>query len=408
MKILIYGINYAPELTGIGKYSGEMGEWLVKEGHDVTVFTAMPYYPEWEIHSKFKGKWWHKEIIGGAKVYRSPLYVPKGISSLKRIIHELSFLFNSSFYWTRSLFQKKYDLIICVSPPFHIGILPFFYSKLKKTILVTHIQDLQVDAAKDLNMLTNPTALNLMFKAEKKLLKNSTFVSTLTKGMSDRVEGKGISKDKIIMLPNWVDLEMMRPLPKDKSLRSKFGIPSDDIVILYSGNMGEKQGLDILIDVAESFKDRTNIHFILVGSGVGKQRLQEMAIGKQLDNIKFYPLQPYEDLPALLATADIHLVLQKKSASDLVMPSKLTGILAVGGSAIITALPGTSLHEVTAQYNMGIICEPESSGALKKAIETAIGSDLSEIRKNAYNYAQTHLNKNVILSNFLNDINKKP
>ncbi|NDW19752.1 colanic acid biosynthesis glycosyltransferase WcaI [Dysgonomonas sp. 216] len=407
MRILIYGINYSPELTGIGKYSGEMAEWLASNGHDVSVFTAMPYYPEWEIHAEYKGKLWKKETKNGVKVYRCPLYIPKRnkngkkVSSKKRILHETSFAINSSFRWLGAMFRKKYDLVICVSPPFHLSLPALIYSKLKGAKLVTHIQDLQIDAAMNLNMLSNGTALNTMFKLERFLLKKSNYVSTLTKGMRNKIEAKGVSPSKVIMLPNWVDLNTIRPLPKEQSLRKKFDIPLDDIVILYSGNMGEKQGLEIVIDAATALKNRKDIHFVMVGSGVGREKLEEMVNQQQLTNVKFYPLQPYEDLPALLAMADIHLVLQKKKASDLVMPSKLTGILAVGGCAVITALPKTSLYEVTEEHNMGILCEPESSEALLAAIEKAMDSDLSEIKKNAYNYAIKYLNKDAILSDFI-------
>lgn len=404
MRILIYGINYSPELTGIGKYTGEMAGWLSSEGHDVNVLTAMPYYPEWVIHPQYKGRLWHKEIVDGVKVYRCPLYVPKTISSKKRIIHELSFLWSSSFHWIFSLFKKRYDLIICVCPPFHIGISPYIYSKLKKTTLVTHMQDLQIDAARDLNMLSNSKALNMMFRIEKLFLKNSSYVSSLTSGMNGRIEKKGVPVEKITMLPNWVDIDFVSPLPKEKSLREKFNIPFDDKVILYSGNMGEKQGLEVLIDVAESFRNRKDIHFILVGSGAGKNRLKEMVAEKQLANIRFYPLQPYEQLSALLATADLHLVLQKKSASDLVMPSKLTGILAAGGCPIVTALPNTSLYNVIKEHEMGLLCEPESVQALIDVIEKGLESDLSVYKANARRYAENYLNKDKILSRFIDTV----
>ena len=404
MRILIYGINYSPELTGIGKYTGEMSEWLAAHGHDVSVLTAMPYYPEWSVHKKYKGRLWHKEADKGVKVYRCPLYVPKKIDSKKRIIHEFSFLWSSSFYWFASLFKKRYDLIINVCPPFHIGISPYIYSKLKRTTLVTHVQDLQIDAAKDLNMLSSSKALNLMFRIERMFFRNSTYVSTLTNGMRDRIARKGIPVDKLVMLPNWVDIDDIHPLTKKESLREKFGIPMEDKVVLYSGNMGEKQGLDVLINVAESFRSRKDVHFILVGSGAGKKKLEDMVAEKQLTNMKFYPLQPYDQLSALLATADLHLVLQKKSASDLVMPSKLTGILAAGGCAIVTAMPGTSLYEVVKDHKMGLLCEPESPEALKETIENALDADLSPIKTNARKYAEIYLNKDEILSSFLDAI----
>ncbi|MDU1889046.1 MAG: WcaI family glycosyltransferase [Dysgonomonas sp.] len=404
MRILIYGINYSPELTGIGKYTGEMATWMAKQGNDVSVITAMPYYPEWEIHPQYKNKWWHKEVIDGVKIYRCPFYVPQKVNSKKRIIHEFSFLWSSSFRWVAALFRKKYDLIITINPPFHIGILPCIYSIFKKTTLITHIQDLQIDAAKDLNMLSEGKALNIMFKIEKFLLKRSNYISTLTSGMQNRVEKKEISSDKILMLPNWVDIDFIKPLSKNESLRKQFGLSDDDIVILYSGNMGKKQGLEILIDIAKEYKNNSKIRFIMVGSGAEKENLQKMVADCQLTNMEFHPLQPYNQLSALLATADLHLVLQKKEASDLVMPSKLTGILAAGGCPIVTAMPGTSLYEVINEYNMGILCEPESYTALKEAIDKALTKDLSIIKTNARKYAENHLDKDKILSRFLENI----
>lgn len=404
MRILIYGINYSPELTGIGKYTAEMAEWFAGQDNDVTVITAMPYYPEWEIHKKYKGKLWHKETVNGVKILRCPLYVPREANSKKRIIHEFSFLWSSSFRWFATLFKKRYDLVITLAPPFHVGISSYIYSKLKKTVMVYHIQDLQIDAAKDLNMLTNSKALSIMFKMEKFLLRNSDYVSTLTSGMKERVLRKGISENKILMLPNWVDLNFIRPLSRKESLRSKFCIPEDDIVILYSGNMGKKQGLDILLEVADMYKERTNIHFLMVGSGVEKDNLIRKVKEKQLANVRFFSLQPYDQLSALLATADLHLVLQKKEASDLVMPSKLTGILAAGGCAVVTAMPKTSLYEVVYEHNMGILCDAESPEALKEAIDKALSSDLSVYKNNARAYAENYLNKDKILSRFTNAV----
>lgn len=404
MRILIYGINYAPELTGIGKYSEEMASWFATQGHDVSVITAMPYYPEWQVHPQYKGKLWHKEMMNGVKVYRCPLYVPAKVDSKKRIIHEISFLWSSSFRWFSALFKKKNDLVISICPPFHIGIAPYIYSICKKTTLVTHIQDLQIDAAKDLDMISNKKALGLMFKFERFLFNKSNYVSTLTLGMKERVENKGIDKNKIVMLPNWVDIDFIHPLSKEESLRAKFNIPLDDIVILYSGNMGKKQGLEILLDVADQYRSKPNIHFVMVGAGAEKDNLEKQATQKKLSNVHFYPLQPYNQLSALLAIADIHLVLQKKEASDLVMPSKLTGILAAGGAAIVTAPSGTSLFEDVCKHNIGIVCEPESSSALKTSIDKALLSDLSLIRTNARTYAENYLNKDKILTSFIQSI----
>lgn len=399
MRILIYGINYAPELTGIGKYTGEMGSWLAKQGHTVRVITSMPYYPEWKVHKSYKGKLWHKEMIDGVTVYRCPLYVPKKITSAKRIIHEFSFLASIFPIWFMTLFQKKYDAVICISPPFHLGFLPMLYSKLRGVSMVTHIQDLQVDAAKNLAMLKNGRMLNMMFGAEKFILKRSTAVSTISKGMLKKVVDKKIHGLKTILFPNWMDEVNVWPLKKEESLRNEYGISNEDKVILYSGNLGEKQGLEIILETAKEFESRKNIHFLIVGSGGNKEKLENIAKKNAIKNVWFFPLVQPEKLSALLATADIHLVLQKKTASDLVMPSKLTNILASGGCSIVTADPGTSLYKIISKNNLGILIQPESSEALKDSIEKALSSDLESYRENARKFAVEHLSKEKIMKN---------
>lgn len=400
MRILIYGINYAPELTGIGKYTGEMSAWLAKQGHSVTVVTALPYYPDWEIHQAYKKKWWLKEILDGVKVYRCPLYVPKNVTSVKRIIHEFSFLAGIFPVWIMTLFQKKYDVVLCISPPFHLGLFPLLYAKMRGAKFINHIQDLQVDAAKDLGMIKNKLFLRLMFATEKAIFDRGTQVSTISEGMQRKIELKGIAKSKVTLFPNWVDSLVIRPLTKEQSLRKEFGINNADKVILYSGNLGEKQGLEIIIEVAKNYTHRKDIHFIISGTGGGKEKLMELARESGLTNVKFYPLQPSENLSALLAMADVHLVLQKKSASDLVMPSKINGILAAAGCAIVSAVPGTTLYDIFKRHEMGILIEPESVSALHEGIEKALSTDLNILRSNARNYAEKYLGKNSIIEKF--------
>ena len=397
MRILIYGINYAPELTGIGKYTGEMGAWLANNGHTVDVITAVPYYPLWKVQDGYSNKWWRKEVIEKVTVYRCPLYIPAKLRSAKRIVHEFSFVASIFPLWFKTLFQKKYDVVLCVAPPFHLGFLPLLYAQLKGAKLVTHIQDLQVDAAKDLGMIRSKRFLNIMFGAEKFILKRSTAVSTISPGMQRKIESKGILPSKIIMFPNWVDERVIKPLGKQDSLRTKFGLKDTDKVILYSGNLGEKQGLEIILETAKHFLNQPDVHFIITGSGGGKEKLEASAKEANLTNVKFFPLQPYEMLSALLATADIHLVLQRKNASDLVMPSKLVSILAAGGCPIVTAVPGSTLYDVVDKYKVGILVEPENAPALTQGIENALTGNLDNYKTNARAYAEKFLAKESIM-----------
>ncbi len=397
MRILIYGINYAPELTGIGKYTGEMGAWLAKNGHTVDVITATPYYPMWKAQEGYSNRWWRTETRDGARIFRCPLYIPANVTSSKRILHEFSFVAAMIPVWFKTLFQKKRDIVIVISPPFHLGMLPLLYARVKGAKLITHIQDLQVDAAKDLGMIKNKRFLNIMFGMEKFILQRSNAISTISPGMQKKIESKGIASSRIIMFPNWVDEHAITPLSKSQSLREAFGLSSSDKVVLYSGNVGEKQGLEIILTVAKQFINRPEIHFVITGNGGGKEKLMAGAREAGLTNVHFFPLQPYEKLSALLATADVHLVLQKKSATDLVMPSKLVSILAAGGLAIVTALPGSTLYQVIDEHQAGILIEPENATALQAGIEKALAGNMEQYKTNARRYAEQFLSKENIM-----------
>ncbi|MES1220804.1 MAG: glycosyltransferase [Bacteroidota bacterium] len=145
---------------------------------------------------------------------------------------------------------------------------------------------------------------------------------------------------------------------------------------------------------------KPDVHFLIIGSGGNKEKLEKLVAKNNLNNIRFFPLVPNEKLPALLASADLHLVLQKKSASDLVMPSKLTGILAAGGRPVVTAEPGTSLYEMIETHKLGILVKPESPVELSRAIETALATDLSLYRQHARQYAVDYLSRDSIMKKF--------
>lgn len=399
MRILIHGINYAPELTGIGKYTGEMAEWLAKKGHEVHVITALPYYPEWRVHEAYRGKRWHKELQEGVWVHRVPLYVPSAVSAGRRILHEFSFLIASLPYWFRHLFSRKFDVIFCIAPPFHLALMPLIYKGIRGTVLINHIQDLQVDAARDLGMIRNKTFLKLMFGFERFLLRRSTSVSTISEGMKRKVSEKGIPLHQLLLLPNWVDSQTIYPLPKEKSLRSELGFSANDKIVLYSGNLGEKQGLEAIVRVASAFDSDTDVKFVICGTGGARDKLMRLANESGLKQVYFFPLQAYAKLSALLAMADLHLVLQKGTAADLVMPSKLTGILAAGGCALATALPGTSLYEVMVENNMGIVIPPEDDLALEQGIRKGLYEETDVYKRNARKYAEKYLEKGQVLQN---------
>ena len=402
MKLLFYGINYAPELTGIGKYTGEMAAFYAQMGHSVEVITAPPYYPAWEIKEGYKN-WWVTEVNQGVTVLRAPLYVPKEQSGLKRILQEFTFLASSYLYWIPRYF-RKYDAIVCVSPPFHLGLLALPHKWLHGTTVVNHIQDLQVDAAKDLGLIKNKPLLSLLMSVEKWLLKRVSIISTISEGMRRKLKEKFADPAPVVMFPNWVDKEVIYPVSGDDSKRTEWGYKPDDKIVMYSGNLGSKQGLDAILRLADKNRDNPQTQFIIIGNGGTKAQLIAMAERMNLPNVRFLPLQPLEDLSAVLATADVHLVLQKKAAGDLVMPSKLTNILAVGGHALVTADAGTTLYDVVLEHRLGTLSPAEDERSLGVMLNKILSGQLDENATGAKSYADQYLDKESILTTYLKDI----
>lgn len=399
-RILILGINFSPELTGIGKYTGEMAYWLANNGYEVTVITSFPYYPNWKVQAPYSNRFYKKEMAcnGQLKILRCPMWVPANPSGLKRILHEATFFLSAFFMVFAQLFRKKHDQVFCIAPPFHLGFLALLYKWIRGAKLNYHIQDLQIEAAKDLKVIKANWVFTLLFGMEKFILKRVNTISSISLGMNRKIEIK--TGREVLMFPNWVDTEKFHPLPHRAELKSKWQFGNDEKIVLYSGSIGEKQGLDALIDIAGEIKDHADIRIVICGTGPYKEKLESKVRDRQLKNISFLPLQPMENFNEFLNMAEVHLVLQKAEAADLVMPSKLTTILAAGGLSIATAFPGTSLYDAIHQYDMGILIEPENNKALKEAILFACSNPQDDKRAHARKYAEQFLNQETILKRF--------
>ncbi len=382
MKILVYGINYSPELTGIGKYTGEMVEWLAAQGHEVRVITAPPYYPQWQVGENYSA-WRYKREEGVATVWRCPLYVPKQPSTLKRLLHLGSFA-ASSFFPLMAQRRWKPDRIIGVVPTLFCTPGMRLLAKLSGARTVLHIQDYEVDAMLGLGLAGKGKVAQLATAFERSGLHNVDNVSTISRSMMNKAVEKGVAAEKVIFFPNWSEIARFQH------------VAEADVDAL------RKQGLENVIEAADRLRDEPLI-FAIVGQGGGKARLEKMAQQRGLRNMQFFPLQSYDALPALLKMGDCHLVVQKRGAADAVLPSKLTNILAVGGNAVITAEAHTELGQLCETFPGIAVCvEPESVEALVTGICQALL--LPKHNTVAREYAERTLDKENVLRQFINDI----
>ena len=363
MRVLLFSINYAPELTGIGKYTGEMAEWLVTQGARVTVVTAPPYYPAWRVARPYRAYRYRHERLRGVDVIRCPLFVPKRVTAFKRLLHLASFAVSSLPVILWLAIRQRPDVIVVIEPPLFAAPAAWLAARLAGADAWLHVQDFEVDAAFGLGLLRPGRVRLLVDRCERWLMRRFDRVTTISARMVDRLLAKRVSRTRASLFPNWVDLEDIRPLA---AKRERAG--SDETVVLYSGNMGVKQGLETLIRAAELLRDagESRLKFVLCGDGVARLALERAASG--LPNVAFRPLVPTERLNELLNEADIHVLPQRADAEDLVFPSKLTNMLASGRPVVATANPGTQI--ATLLEGCGVTVPPQDPAALAAALRS--------------------------------------
>ena len=402
MKFLIYGINFAPELTGIGKYTGELAASLAAQGHSVRVVSAPPYYPHWQVQPGYSATGYHKETWQGVEVLRCPLYVPARAGGFKRLAHLASFMLSSIPAMLAQLGWRA-DVVLTVAPAIFTAPLGLLVGRLCGAKTWLHIQDFELDAAFNLGILkASPLLLGCAAAAERFLLRRFDCVSTISRRMLDRLAQKGVPPARACSFPNWVDLDAIFPQQGPNAFREPLGLGGDELVALYSGNMGRKQGLEILAQVARQLQDTPGLRFIFCGEGVAKAELVAQTRG--LDNVTFLPLQPLERLNDLLNLADIHLLPQRAGAADLVMPSKLTGMLASGRPVIAAAAQGTELYEVVSQ--VGLAVPPEDAAAMCAGLR-ALAADAplrARLGKAGRAYAEQSCARSAIITAFLTQV----
>ena len=398
MKILLYGINFAPEPTGIGKYSGEMAAWLANAGNEVRVIAAPPYYPAWSVGEGYSAWRGVTERWQGVKVWRAPLWVPSKPSGLKRLLHLASFALSSLPALARQLAWKP-DVIVVVAPALACAPAGWFAARLCGAKAWLHIQDFEVDAAFQLGLLKGRLAEKFAGACERWLLQRYDRVSTISNRMMDLLRVKQVASERAVLFRNWVDVSAIQPMRRVSAYRAELGIPEDAVVALYSGSMAGKQGLELLPAAARLLRERMpQLYFVLCGDGVFKPALERDCAG--LANVRLLPLQPAERLGELLGMADIHLLPQHAQAADLVMPSKLTGMLSSGRPVVTTAHPGTELAAVVA--GCGKVVPPSDLPAFAEALVTlAESAELrAELGGAARTYAETHLARDRVLVDF--------
>lgn len=363
-SLLFIGLNYAPEPVGIGPYSAGLCEALAAAGHPIKAVVGKPYYPQWRPDPGHAGGGWRSSTEHGVEVLRCPHYIPDQPSGFKRIVHLASFALSALLPALGAAISQRPQVVFTVAPAL-LGVIPaWIAARLCGAKLWIHVQDFEVEAALATGLMAAdrwPARLGRWL--ESWILRRGEMVSTISPQMMAKLAEKGVADGRRFELRNWSDARFVLDPAGARQRREAWGI-GQRTVALYSGNIARKQGIEILIEAARLLAGRDDIVFVICGEGPNRSALEAQAAG--LANVQLHDLQPAAEMGTMLAMADLHLLPQIAGAADLVLPSKLTNMLASGRPVVATAEPGTGLHDEV--EGCGLSVPPGDAAGLAEAI----------------------------------------
>ncbi|MCC5838591.1 MAG: WcaI family glycosyltransferase [Opitutales bacterium] len=407
-RLILVGINYTPEVTGIAPYNAMLAEWLVQNGWDVEVITTFPYYPAWKKIPGDAGKLYRREEMEGVTVHRLWHYVPARVTALRRMIHEATFLMGA---FLRLVTLRRADVLFLVSPPLPLGLLGWIYRFFFRRPAVFHVQDLQPDAAVGLGMLKPGILIRTLYRLEAFAYRAAARVSGISPGMIDAFHKKGVPPAKTLFFPNPVQLPDQKAIPPRGCFREAHSIPQDAFLVSYSGNLGVKQGLGQILEAAQSLRDDSSVRFIICGDGAEREKLEKSVAARGLDSVKVLPIQNMKLYHALLVDSDLCLVTQQANSGAAFFPSKLLTLMAFARPVLATADEESALAELFRDEQCGLLCTPNDAQSFKEAVLFARNhpKEIAHMAQSGYQYVSRFRRRSVLtrISEKLNLLVKK-
>ena len=377
MKVLVWGINYAPESTGIAPCNVALCEHLRDAGYEPRMLTSCAYYPEWRKRAGDPCRPYRTDTVRGVPVHRCWHYVPAKVSPLKRIVHEGTFVACS---FLRGLVLPRADVMVVVSPPLLLGAAAWALGKVKGVPFVFHVQDLQPDAAVGLGMLKVGRFTKLLYRLEAFAYAKAARVSGICGGMLRAFARKGVSEGKRVLFPNGLHAPDLSELPPAGRWRARQGLGAGDFLAVYSGNLGVKQGLDVLVEAAALVKNR-RVQIVICGQGSTRDRLVAEIARRRLPNLRLLPLQDDEAYREMMVDADLCVITQQAGTGQFFFPSKLLSALAYSKPVLAVADADSELVLALDEGGFGLRVPAEQPGELAAALDGAAGMEEAELRR---------------------------
>jgi colanic acid biosynthesis glycosyl transferase WcaI len=392
MKIIIHTMYFLPEFGSAPILMNEMASYFASKGYKVEVITTIPR----QRSSRYKGRFYINEHSNGFRIKR--FWTNTGSSPT------ISRLLAWSIYTLWTMFNimniRKGDIVFLRLPPLQLGVTGILASRLKGAKVFLNVQDIHPDLAIESGILRNPAVIKLAKAFERWIYKHSDCIPVISDGFKENLKNKGVPEGKINVIPNWVDVNFLRPFPKDNDVSKRLELEKK-FIVMHAGTITLSSfiSLEHIIDVAHLLKNDNDIVFAIVGEGMKKKNLIEKVQRLQLSNVKFIPFQPQDDLPYLLAASDILIVPLDSDKSQLSVPSKLCNFMATGRAILGLAHEDSETAKVISESQCGICVRPDNVNEIAKAIINLKNSEnLGEtFGHNGRQYAELHFAKEKIL-----------
>jgi len=381
-RIVFLSLVFPPDSVSTAQIMGELAEDLSRKGHVVEVITTTPHYNrDMEAESRqprrtFWGKVLQRSDFKGVSVHHV-IMPKKGASIFGRLLAWFGFHVLSTIAGLTVV--SRADIYLVPSPPLTIGMSAWILGVLRRSPFIYNVQEIYPDYAVSLGTIRNKWIIRLLYRLESFVYLKAKMITVIAPHMAQQLYQKGVPTEKVHIIPNFVDIDDLQPLPKDNDFSREYGV-HDKFVVSYAGNMGPGQDLDTFIDAAAILQDHPNIHFMMMGDGMLRSSLQRRVENLGLQNLSFLPYQPYSLVPQIYAASDLCLVPQGEGIASVAVPSKVYRIMACARPVIAATSHDSDLADLISEANCGITVAPGSSNQLANAI-LAASQDSAQLRE---------------------------
>lgn len=391
MKILILTNYFPPEIGGAAHLFFELAESLVQRGHQVTVVTGFPRYNIKERPEPYQGKRLMWEEMNGVRVLR--LWTPT-IPRTNLILRGLEHFLVPAILFLGGVISGKQDVVLVYSPPLPLGLAAYGLSRIKRIPFIVNVQDLFPKEAILLGLLKNKVLIRLFEAIERFVYRKADCVTVHSPGNREHVLAHGGHPERAQVVHNWVDVQRIRPLPRENAFRHEYGL-SGRFVVSYAGTMGWCQDMLVIVEAAHRLRDFRDIVFLMVGDGPEKAKTEEHARRLRLSNMLFLPMQPWSKYPEVLAASDVSMINLNKNLTTPVVPSKLLNIMAAGRPVVASLPLNGDAPKIVAEAGCGLCVEAGDAEGLAQAILTLYQNpeQAQEMGQRGRIYAEKHFSR---------------